>query len=191
MKTELQKMLDGELYDASDETLSAIRDKARKLLAKYNQQMGEPMEVRNDTLRQLLGECSSIDIQPPFFCDYGANINVGENFFMNFNCVILDCALVTIGKNVMCGPYVQIYTAYHPLAAEERIKGPELAAPITIGDNVWLGGGVIICPGVTIGNNTTIGAGSVVTKNMPDNVFAGGNPCRIIRELNPDKIGFI
>jgi maltose O-acetyltransferase len=191
MKTELQKMLDGELYDASDETLLAMRDKARKLLATYNQQMAAPLEARNETLKQLLGKCSSIDIQPPFFCDYGTNIIVGENFFMNFNCVILDCALVTIGKNVMCGPYVQIYTAYHPLVAEERIKGPELAAPITIGDNVWLGGGVIICPGVTIGNNTTIGAGSVVTKNIPDNVFAAGNPCRIIKEINPDKTSFV
>ncbi len=148
MKTELQKMIDGELYDASDETLSTMRDKARKLLSKYNLQMGEALDARNNTLKQLLGHCSTIDIQPPFFCDYGSNIIVGDNFFMNFNCVILDCALVTIGNNVMCGPYVQIYTAYHPLVAEERIKGPELAAPITIGDNVWLGGGVIICPGV-------------------------------------------
>jgi maltose O-acetyltransferase len=191
MKTELQKMLDGELYDASDETLSAMRHNARQLLAQYNQQIGAALDVRNQTLKQLLGKCSSIDIQPPFFCDYGSNIVIGENFFMNFNCVILDCALVTIGKNVMCGPYVQIYTAYHPLVAEERIKGPELAAPITIGDNVWLGGGVIICPGVTIGNNTTIGAGSVVTKSIPDNVFAAGNPCRIIKEINPDKTSFI
>jgi maltose O-acetyltransferase len=191
MKTELQKMLDGELYDASDETLSAMRNNARQLLAQYNQQMGAALDVRNQTLKQLLGKCSSIDIQPPFFCDYGSNIVIGENFFMNFNCVILDCALVTIGKNVMCGPYVQIYTAYHPLVAEERIKGPELAAPITIGDNVWLGGGVIICPGVTIGSNTTIGAGSVVTKSIPDSVFAAGNPCRIIKEINPDKTSFI
>jgi maltose O-acetyltransferase len=191
MKTELQKMLDGELYDASDETLSAMRDKARKLTALYNQQMGAPLESRNETLKQLIGKCSTIDIQPPFFCDYGSNIIAGENFFMNFNCVILDCALVTIGNNVMCGPYVQIYTAYHPLVAEERIKGPELAAPITIGDNVWLGGGVIICPGVTIGNNTTIGAGSVVTKSIPDNVFAAGNPCRVIKEINPSKTSFV
>ena len=102
---------------------------------------------------------------------------------MNFNCVILDCARVTIGDNVMCGPYVQIYTAYHPVQALERTKGPELAAPITIGDNVWLGGGAIICPGVTIGDNTTIGAGSVVTKDIPANVFAAGNPCRVIKNL--------
>lgn len=102
---------------------------------------------------------------------------------MNFNCVILDCARVTIGDNVMCGPCVQIYTAYHPVIASERIKGPELALPVTIGDNVWIGGGAIICPGVTTGNNTTIGAGSVVTKSIPDNVFAAGNPCSVIRSL--------
>ena len=191
MKTELQKMLDGELYDANDATLVEMRDIARTLTAQYNLQMGKPLEERNRTLKQLLGSCSTVDIQPPFFCDYGTHISVGENFFMNFNCVILDCAQVTIGKNVMCGPYVQIYTAYHPLVAEERIKGPELASPITIGDNVWIGGGAIICPGVTIGNNTTIGAGSVVTKDMPDNVFAAGNPCRVIKQINPDKTEFV
>lgn len=191
MKTELQKMLNAELYDANDPTLVEMREKARSLLGQYNQQMGQPLETRNETLKQLLGSCSTIDIQPPFFCDYGTHITAGENFFMNFNCVILDCAQVTIGKNVMCGPYVQIYTAYHPLAAEERIKGPELASPITIGDNVWIGGGAIICPGVTIGNNTTIGAGSVVTKNVPDNVFAAGNPCRVIKQINPDPKKFI
>ncbi|OOQ58487.1 sugar O-acetyltransferase [Mucilaginibacter pedocola] len=181
MKTELQKMLDGELYVASDQELVDMRDNARKHLSQYNQMMAEPLEKKNAILKQLLGKCSTIDIQPPFYCDYGKHIVAGENFFMNFNCIILDCAMVTIGNNVMCGPNVQIYTAYHPLAAEERIKGPELAKPITIGDNVWLGGGAIICPGVTIGSNTTIGAGSVVTKDIPAGVFAGGNPCKVIR----------
>lgn len=176
-------MLDGELYVAGDKELVDMRDNARMLLSQYNQMMAEPLEKKNAVLKQLLGKCSTIDIQPPFFCDYGKHIIAGENFFMNFNCVILDCALVTIGDNVMCGPYVQIYTAYHPLVAEERIKGPELAAPITIGDNVWLGGGAIICPGVTIGSNTTIGAGSVVTKDIPSGVFAAGNPCRVIRAI--------
>ena len=183
MSTELQKMLNGELYEAWDEELTAMRDNARQLLSRYNTLISAPLEERNDVLRQLLGACSSIDIQPPFFCDYGSHIFAGKNFFMNFNCVILDCAKVTIGENVMCGPYVQIYTAYHPVQALERIKGPELAAPITIGNNVWLGGGAIICPGVTIGDNTTIGAGSVVTKDIPSNVFAAGNPCRVIKNL--------
>lgn len=183
MKTELQKMLDGELYEAWDEELVTMRARARSLLEQYNRLMAGSAEEKTLVLRQLLGKCSTIDIQPPFFCDYGSNIEAGENFFMNFNGVILDCAKVTIGNNVQCGPLVQIYTAYHPLIAEERIKGPELASPITIGDNVWIGGGAIICPGVTIGRNTTIGAGSIVTKDIPENVFAAGNPCRVIREL--------
>ena len=142
-KSELQKMLDGELYKAWNEELTAMRNEARQLNGRYNTLMGASLEERNAILKQLLGRCSSIDIQPPFFCDYGAHIFTGKNFFMNFNCVILDCAKVTIGDNVMCGPYVQIYTAYHPVLAAERIKGPELAAPVTIGNNVWLGGGAI------------------------------------------------
>lgn len=176
-------MLDGELYEAWDATLSQMRDNARRLLGQYNAMMAQTLDEKNAVLKQLIGKCSTIDIQPPFYCDYGTHIHAGENFFMNFNCVILDCAMVTIGNNVQCGPYVQIYTAYHPVIASERIKGPELAAPITIGDNVWIGGGAIICPGVTIGSNTTIGAGAVVTRDIPANVFAAGNPCRVIREL--------
>lgn len=176
-------MLNGELYEAWDDELTAMRDRARIILHEYNRLMGATLGEKNQVLKQLIGKCSTIDIQPPFFCDYGTHILVGDNFFMNFNCVILDCAKVTIGNNVQCGPYVQIYTAYHPVLAAERIKGPELAAPITIGDNVWIGGGAIICPGVTIGNNTTIGAGSVVTRDVPANVFAAGNPCRVVKEL--------
>lgn len=176
-------MLDGDLYNAADAELTTMRADARKLLAKYNTMLAEPLEDRNVVLAKLLGRCSTIDIQPAFYCDYGVNIFAGKNFFMNFNGIILDCARVTIGDNVMCGPNVQIYTAYHPVLASERIKGPELAKPITIGDNVWIGGGAIICPGVTIGENTTIGAGSVVTKDIPANVFAAGNPCRVIRVI--------
>jgi maltose O-acetyltransferase len=124
-----------------------------------------------------------VTIEPPFYCDYGEHISIAENFFMNFGGIILDCNVVRIGANVQCGPSVQLLAATHPLAAAERIIGPELSAPITIGDNVWLGGGVIVCPGVTIGANTTIGAGSVVTRDIPANVFAAGNPCRVIRTL--------
>jgi len=175
-KSELQKMLDGELYKAWNEELTAMRNEARQLNSRYNTLMGASLEERNAILRLLLGRCSSIDIQPPFFCDYGVHIFTGKNFFMNFNCVTLDCAKVTIGDNVMCGPYVQIYTAYHPVLAAERIKGPELAAPVTIGNNVWLGGGAIICPGVTIGDNTTIGAGSVVTKIFRQMYLLRGTP---------------
>jgi maltose O-acetyltransferase len=183
MKTELQKMLDGELYDASDGQLTAMRAAARVLLSKYNMLLAGTAEEKLSVLQQLLGKYSTINIEPPFFCDYGKHILIGDNFYMNFNCVILDCARVTIGNNVQFGPSVQIYTAYHPLQASERIKGPELAGPISIGDNVWIGGGAIVCPNVTIGDNTTIGAGSVVTRSVPAGVFAAGNPCRVIKTI--------
>ena len=176
-------MLAGELYEAWDAGLTAMRASARRWLQLYNGMLAAEREQREAVLQQLLGKCGTIDIQPPFYCDYGAHILIGENCFMNFNCVILDCALVTIGKNVQLGPGVQLYAAYHPLDAAERIKGPELAAPIVIGDNVWIGGGAIVCPGVTIGSDTTIGAGSVVTRSIPEKVFAAGNPCRVIRAL--------
>lgn len=184
IKTELQKMLAGELYDASDAELTAGRSNARKLFMEYNALDYDDKDGKRSVLKQLLGSFeNNIDIQSPFYCDYGFNIFAGNNLFLNFNCIILDCARVTFGDNVFLAPNVQIYTAYHPVIAAERIKGPEYAAPITIGNNVWLGGGVIVCPGVTIGDNTTIGAGSVVTKSIPANVVAAGNPCRVIREL--------
>lgn len=177
-------MLDGALYIASDPELVEMRAKARNLFYRYNQIPVDNMEERKALLSEMFGKIGeNIDIQTPFYCDYGTNIYAGENLFMNFNCIVLDCAKVTFGDNVACGPNVQIYTAYHPIIASERIKGPELASPISIGNNVWLGGGAIVCPGVTIGDNTTIGAGSVVTKNIPANVFAAGNPCRVIREI--------
>lgn len=179
----LEKMLAGELYDAGDPLLLEMRRSARALMQEYNQ-TGYDRGQRSGILKKLLAEMgTNIDIQTPFFCDYGSNIRVGENFFANFNCIFLDCANITIGNNVFLAPNVQLYTAHHPVLAAERIKGPELASPITIKDNVWLGGGTIVCPGVTIGMNTTIGAGSVVTKNIPANVVAVGNPCRVIREL--------
>ncbi|MEM7372534.1 MAG: sugar O-acetyltransferase [Bacteroidota bacterium] len=184
MKTELEKMLADELYDASDPQLLAMRIKARKLYYQYNQLQEEEQEQRYAILSELLGQVGTkVDIQPPFHVDYGVHVFLGENVFMNFNCIILDSNTVHIGDNTMFGPNVQIYTAYHPLAAEERIKGPELAAPIRIGKNVWMGGGAIVCPNVKIGDNSTIGAGAVVTKDIPANVFAAGNPCRVIREL--------
>ncbi|MGE5591703.1 MAG: sugar O-acetyltransferase [Bacillota bacterium] len=183
MKTEREKMLAGELYDSSDPELVALRLRARRLTRQYNATTEEEAERRAEILRELFGAVGSATIEPTFRCDYGGNIRVGRNLYMNFDCVILDCAAVEIGDNVMAGPGVHIYTAYHPLQAAERVKGPELAAPVRIGDNVWLGGGVIVCPGVTIGSNTTIGAGSVVTRDVPDNVFAAGNPCRVIRPL--------
>lgn len=182
--TELEKMLAGDLYDASDPTLLTMRNNVRTLFSRYNQTPYDADPERRAILDQLLGHAGhNLNIQGPFYCDYGTHISIGDNGFVNFNCIFLDCARITIGINFQCAPNVQLYTAYHSIIAAERSKGPELASPITIGDNVWLGGGVIVCPGVTIGDNTTIGAGSVVTKDVPANVFAAGNPCRVIREL--------
>lgn len=184
--TEREKMIAGELYMANDPELVELRRQARRLLRLYNQATEDETDERVALLKQLLGTAGEqVWLEPPFYCDYGFNIHAGNGFYMNFDCVILDVAPVHIGQNVMCGPKVQILTATHPLTAAERIAGPEFAKPIRIGDNVWIGAGAIICPGVTIGDNTTIGAGSVVTKDLPPNVLAGGNPCRVIRELCP------
>ncbi|CAJ37634.1 sugar O-acetyltransferase [Methanocella arvoryzae] len=181
---EKQKMLAGDLYLASDPDLVADRLRARKLLHEYNSTMPDLTAKRSQILQDLFGSIGpEYEIEPPFYCDYGYNIFAGRKFYVNFGCVILDCNRVTIGDNVLMAPYVQVYTAYHPTDPALRMSGRELAAPVTIGDNVWIGGGVIILPGVTIGSNTTIGAGSVVTKNIPDNVVAAGNPCRIIKSL--------
>jgi Acetyltransferase (isoleucine patch superfamily) len=182
-KSEYEKMLAGEFYDASDKQLVEKRVKARKWMHQYNQ-TNYDKSLREKLLKELLGkQGKNADIQTPFFCDYGCHIEVGENFFANFNCVFLDCNYIKMGNNVFLGPNVQVYTAYHPVLASERIKGPELAAPISVGNNVWIGGSTIICPGVSIGENTTVGAGSVVTKDIPANVIAVGNPCRILRKL--------
>ena len=182
LKTEYEKMLAGELYDSSEKRLMEMRIYARALLHTYNQ-TGYDKQQRGIILKQLLASNgSNVDIQTPFFCDYGCHIEVGDNFYANFNCVFLDCNYIKIGDNVMLGPNVQIYTAHHPVIAAERIKGPELASAVMIRDNVWIGGGAIVCPGVTIGENTTIGAGSVVTRSVPSNVVAVGNPCRVIRK---------
>jgi maltose O-acetyltransferase len=183
-KTEREKMLAGELYVAADPALTQERRRARRLTRLYNATTEEEPERRLELLRELLGHAgAAITIEPPFHCDYGTYISIGDGFFMNFGGVILDCNYVRIGDNVQCGPNVQICAASHPLEAAQRILGPELGAPITIGDNVWLGAGAIILASVTIGENTTIGAGSVVNRDIPANVLAAGNPCRVIREL--------
>jgi maltose O-acetyltransferase len=182
--TEKQKMLAQELYLAADPELKAERLKARHFAELYNATTAQASESRPEILHQWLGKVGSpVEIEPPFYCDYGVNILIGDGFYANFGCVILDCNIVEIGNHVMLGPCVQIYTAYHPVDPKLRLTGQELAAPIKINDNVWVGGGAIICPGVTIGANTTIGAGSVVVKNIPSNVIAVGNPCRVIREV--------
>ncbi len=183
VRSEKEKMLSGEYYDAEDIDLARERDQARKLTFEFNQARPDDKERKQEILNQLIKAKGRYKIEAPFHCDYGYNIKVGENFYANFGCVILDVNQVVIGDNVLLAPYVQIYTATHPVDPVERLKGKEYALPIVIGNNVWIGGGAIICPGITIGNNVTIGAGSVVTKDLPDNVVAGGNPCRIIRSI--------
>lgn len=181
-KTEREKMLSGELYDASDPELSEARRRARSLCRWFNASDDEGEQL--NILRNLLGRMGEgVSVNPPFYVDYGSNTYLGNKVYMNIGCVILDCADVKIGDNVMLGPNVQIYAATHPVEAIIRIAGPEFAKPIAIEDNVWIGGGAIICPGVTIGRNTTIGAGAVVTKDIPPNVVAAGNPARVIRVL--------
>lgn len=177
-------MLAGELYDALDPELAAARRRARNLTKALNDSRDDEQELRARLLRELLGAAGAdVWIEPPFYCDYGSNITLGHKVFFNFNCVVLDCATVRIGDRTLFGPAVQIYTATHPLSAAERRTGRELARPIEIGADVWVGGAAIICPGVNIGARAVIGAGSVVTKSIPEGVFAAGNPCRVIREL--------
>lgn len=184
MKTEKEKMLAGELYNATDPQLSAERRKCRLLLKQLNDSADDQAELRQRLLRELLGaQGAGLWIEPPFYCDYGSNITVGHTVFFNFNCVILDVAAVTIGDHVMFGPNVQVYTATHPLDWRARAQGQEYAKPIHIGSHVWVGGGAILCPGVQIGDRAVIGAGSVVTRDVPADVFAAGNPCRVIRPL--------
>ena len=185
MKSEKEKMIAGELYDPLDPELSKDRIRTRLLLKELNESREDMMEERAQLLKDLIPHADgSLWIQPPFYCDYGYNMQVGERVFFNFNCVVLDVAPVTIGSRTMCGPNVQIYTATHPLNPIERASGKEYAKPISIGEDVWIGGSAVICPGVTIGDRTVIGAGSVVTKDIPADVFAAGNPCKVIRPLS-------
>ncbi len=184
MQTEKEKMLAGERYDAADPELVAARLRARECCQRLAALSPHaPAAERNRLLAELFGAATNACITPPFFCDYGRNIELGNNVYFNFNCVILDPAKVVIGDNVLFGPAVQVYTASHPMNADERRSGIECARPITIGKDVWLGGGSILCPGVGIGERTVIGAGSVVVKDIPAGVFAAGNPCRIIRQI--------
>lgn len=183
--TEKEKCRLGLLYDANaDAELLADRLKAKEILFDYNRLRPSDEAGRSRLLKTLLGRTGEhVLIEPPFACDYGYNIEVGENFYANVNLVILDGAKVTIGANAFIAPNVGIYTAGHPLDVPKRNQGLEYAYPVTIGDNVWIGAGVIILPGVTIGDNAVIGAGSVVTKDIPAHSLAVGNPCRVIRSL--------
>jgi len=183
MPSEREKMLAGELYDPLDPELASARVRARDLCQALNATREADDEARRRILVELFGAGGDeVWMQPPFFCDYGSNIFLGKRVFFNFNCVVLDVCAVRIGDFTLFGPAVQIYTATHPLDAELRRK-QEFAKPITIGSDVWVGGAAVICPGVTIGSRAVIGAGSVVTRDIPERVFAAGNPCRVIRQL--------
>jgi maltose O-acetyltransferase len=189
MKTEKEKMLAGELYDALDNELSEERLKTRLLIKQLNDTAEDQVELRERILKELIPNAGpGLWLQPPFYCDYGTNILIGEKVFFNFNCVVLDVTYVTIGSRTLFGPNVQIYTATHPLDYKERASGLEYAKPIVIGDDVWVGGSAVICPGVSIGSRSVIGAGSVVTKDIPSDVFAAGNPCLVIRTLNAAEV---
>ena len=181
-RSEKEKMLAGELYRASDPELVAERRRCRSLLHAFNKEPDE--EERLTILRELLGALGRRSfIQPPFACDYGDNVSIGDNVFINFNAVILDCAPVTIGDGAQIAPGVQLLAADHPRDAETRRDLLELAHPVSIGANAWLGAGAIVLPGVSVGDDSIIGAGSVVTRDVPDGVLAVGNPCRVVRTL--------
>lgn len=182
--TEKEKMLKGDAYSASDPELVKDRQQARILTRLYNQTIDTDDYTKNEILKKLLGSTGeNVYIEPSFKCDYGYNIHLGENFYANFDCIMLDVCEIKIGKNAMLAPNVQIYTAYHPIDPKLRISGIEYGSPVTIGDNVWIGGGAIINPGVNIGDNVVIGSGSVVTKDIPSNCVAVGNPCKVIKNI--------
>lgn len=184
MMSEREKMLAGELYNPADPELATARLRARQLCHRYNLLPPENLSQRESTLRELLGTVGkSFNIEPNFRCDYGSNIYLGENFYANFDLIILDVCEVRIGLNCLCAPRVQILTATHPVDPTERNSGYEYGAPISIGDNCWIGAGAIINPGVTIGDNAVIGAGSVVTKDIAANQVVAGVPAKVIREI--------
>ncbi len=184
MKSEKQKMLNGENYNAGDEELVKERMKARKAVREFNDISEDEAEKREEKIREIFGQAGkNIYVESHFKCDYGYNISVGDNFYANFDCVFLDVCPIEIGDNCFLAPGVHIYTATHPLDAAERTSGIESAKPVKIGDNVWIGGRAVINPGITIGNNVVVASGSVVVKDIPDNVLVGGCPAKIIKKI--------
>jgi len=183
MRTEKEKMLDGEMYNPADTQLRMDREHARRQVRIYNETLEIEGNKRTELLKGLFGSTGeNVYVEPNIRVDYGYNIFVGENFFANFDCVILDVCEVRFGDNCLLGPGVHIYTATHPIDPNERNSGKEYAKPIIFGNNVWIGGSSVINPGVTIGDNVVIASGSVVTKDVPNNVVVGGNPAKIIKE---------
>ena len=184
MTSEREKMLNGEPYDPHDPELVAERERARSLSRQYSG-LARDDERRDDLLRELLGSAGEgIHIEPPFRCDYGSNIHVGENFYANFECVVLDVCRVDIGRDCLLGPGVHLYTATHPLDATRRSSGIEYGKPVEIGDDVWLGGRVVVNPGVTVGDGAVVASGAVVTEDVPESVVVQGNPATVVRELD-------
>ncbi|GHP13550.1 maltose O-acetyltransferase [Lentilactobacillus fungorum] len=184
MTTEKERMLTGQRYLNTDPELAADRQKNRLLIDKFNRIARQDPERGHQLIKRIFHQTGEkIDVQSPFQCDYGYTVSVGENFFANYNCTFIDVGKITIGKNAMLGPNTQIFSVNHPLDVDERIANYEYPGEVTIGDNLWTGGGVIIVPGVTLGDNVIIAAGAVVTKSFGDNVLIGGNPARIIKKL--------
>jgi len=182
--SEKERMLSGELYIANDKELAMDNKNARILTRLFNTSTEEQMAYRRQILKELFASSGeNIHIEPPFRCDYGCHISIGENFYANYDCIIIDVCDVKIGENVLFGPRVSIYTAGHPVDAEVRNTQLEFGKPITIGNDVWIGGNTVINPGVTIGDNVVIGSGSIITKDIPSSVIAVGNPCRVLRPI--------
>ncbi len=180
-------MLSGALYNASDSELTRERIRARELLVEFNRPVEDGTTRTGEEVRVLIPQSgANCSIQPPFYCDYGTHITLGDDVYFNFNCVVLDVASIEIGSRTLIGPAVQIYAATHPMSVAERASGLEAGKPVRIGEDVWIGGGAIICPGVTIGDGSVIGAGAVVTRDIPKGVFAAGNPARVIRQIESD-----
>ena len=192
MKTEWEKMQDCEIYNDFDQDLFNRRVEAKKLFRIYNRTEDDETDKRNDIMRRLFKVVGkNVWIEPDFRCEFGKNISIGDDVYINFGCVILDCGQVKIGNQVLIGPNVGIYDANHALDAEERMDGALLPGKVTIGNRVWIGGGTIILPNITIGDDTVIGAGSIVTHDIPSGVVAVGNPCRVLREItDKDKVGY-
>lgn len=196
--TEFEKCMAGEWYDCHDKVFLEFKNKTRELLAIYNTMPYNQKQEKYEILKQMFGSIgSNVSVGLPFICDYGCNIHIGNNVSVNMNCTFVDCNKITIGNNVLIASNVQIYTATHPVELSDRLTPNwnaesgeyfcrTYALPVTIGDGCWIGGGVIILPGVTIGNGTVIGAGSVVTKDIPSNCVAVGNPCKVIRRINEE-----
>jgi maltose O-acetyltransferase len=181
-------MINRRLYRPNDPGLVSLRRKARALVAAYNASSPHAQRKRDRLLKRLFSEVGSdVELEPPFHCDYGTNVRIGNHVYINAGCIILDCAHVCIGSYVKMGPAVQLYAATHPTDSQLRREGYEFAEPISIADGVWIGGGSIVLPGISVGENTVVGAGSVVTRDLPPNVIAAGNPCRVLRTLRPES----